>query len=302
MLFFHPKKSYGQNALADASYVRKIVEAAQILRGETIIEVGPGTGILTQALADAGANVVAVEADADLIPALREKFGDRVEIVEGDILKMDVESVFSVLTSPRPSLAGGETKKKTHVPLPRGTTGGVPAAYRLIANIPYNITSELIQKFLTAPEPPAELVLMVQREVADRITAKPGDMGLLSVACQLYAECKRLFAVPAGAFRPTPKVDSAVVSLRLRKHPALGEQNPEKIIKLAKAGFSSPRKQLQGNLSHAGFGTRESVQDALISVGLNPLIRAEELSVEQWAVLAMSLRGTSEASDEAILP
>ncbi len=254
-MFFLPKKSYGQHALADASYVRKMIEVARIISGETILEIGPGTGILTQALVDAGAKVVAVEADADLIPALLEKFGDRVKIIEGDILKTDVESLFPVFT---------------------------PTFYRLIANIPYNITSELLQKFLTSPAPPTELILMVQKEVADRITAKPGDMGLLSVACQLYAECKRLFVVPAGAFRPIPKVDSAAVSLRLRKHPAIGAQDPEKIIKLAKAGFSSPRKQLQGNLASAGFGTKESIRAALESIGLNPRVRAEELSVEQW--------------------
>lgn len=266
-MFKHAKKTYGQHALADASYVRKMIEVARIVPGETILEVGPGTGILTQALVDAGAKVIAVEADADLIPALREKFGERVRIIEGDILS---------------SLRGAKRQKN----LARSFAGAQDDNYRVIANIPYNITSELIQKFLTSKTPPSELILMVQREVADRITAKPGDMSLLSVACQLYAECKRLFAVPAGAFRPVPKVDSAVVSLRLRQHPALGTQDPEEVIKIAKAGFSSPRKQLHGNLASAGFGTKENIKAILEAIGLNPRVRAEELSVEQWVALA----------------
>lgn len=257
-----------------------MIEVACVVPGETILEVGPGTGILTQALVDAGAKVVAVEADADLIPALREKFGERVRIIEGDIL--------SSLRGARPTGRERRYFGRSGV-ASNASDEAIFPPYRLIANIPYNITSELIQKFLTSKTPPSELILMVQREVADRITAKPGDMSLLSVACQLYAECKRLFTVPAGAFRPVPKVDSAVVSLRLRQHPALGTQDPEEVIKIAKAGFSFPRKQLHGNLANAGFGTKENIKAILEAIGLNPRIRAEELSVEQWITILSHL-------------
>lgn len=243
------KKTYGQNFLIDKNVVQKIVAAAGIVPGEAVLEVGPGTGALTGALVAAGAKVTAVEADRDLIPALREKFGDAIELVEADILSYDLP----------------------------------PAAYKLIANIPYNITSPLLYTFLTAKNPPSRLVLMVQREVADRIAAKPPDMSLLSVVCQLYADVSKVTNVPAGAFRPVPKVDSAVIRLDVR--PAAVE-DPEAVIRVAKAGFSSRRKQLHGNLSSANIASSPSVKDALTSLGLPSTARAENLSVHNWIQLS----------------
>lgn len=243
------KKSYGQNFLIDKNVVRKIVEAAGIVPGEAVLEVGPGTGALTGALVEAGAKVIAVEADRDLIPALHQKFGDTIELVEGDILTYNLP----------------------------------PTNYKLIANIPYNITSPLLYKFLTASNPPSRMVLMVQREVADRIVAKPPDMSLLSVVCQLYADVSKVTNVPSGAFRPAPKVDSAVI--RLDPRPA-GVDDPEAVIKIAKAGFSARRKQLHGNLSSAGIAPSPSVKDALTSLGLPATARAENLAVHNWIQLS----------------
>ncbi len=245
------KKTYGQNFLVDKNVVRKIVAAADIVPGEAVLEVGPGTGALTGALVAAGAKVTAVEADRDLIPALREKFGDAIELIEGDILN-------------------------TEYRIPN--TG-----YKLIANIPYNITSPLLYRFLTAKNPPSRLVLMVQREVADRIVARPPDMSLLSVVCQLYADVSKVANVPAGAFRPAPKVDSAVIRLDLRPAEVA---DPESVIRVAKAGFSSRRKQLHGNLSAANIASSPSVKDALTSIGLPPTARAENLSVHNWIQLS----------------
>lgn len=243
------KKTYGQNFLVDKGVVRKIIEAADIVPGEAVLEVGPGTGALTEALVAAGAKVTAVEADRDLIPALRETFGDTIELVEGDILAYDLP----------------------------------PTAYKLIANIPYNITSPLLYRFLTAPNPPSRMVLMVQREVADRMAGKPPDMSLLSVVCQLYADVSKVTNVPAGAFRPAPKVDSAVVRLDVR--PAeVGD--PEAVVRTAKAGFSSRRKQLHGNLSGAGIASSQSVKDALTTLNLPPTSRAENLTVHNWIQLS----------------
>ncbi|OGL66911.1 ribosomal RNA small subunit methyltransferase A [Candidatus Uhrbacteria bacterium RIFCSPHIGHO2_01_FULL_63_20] len=279
-MFPRAKKSFGQNFLADPTVLAKIVAAAEIQPGETVLEIGPGTGVLTQALLDTGAKVVAVEADHDLIPALRETFGDRITLIDGD-----------VLTTP--------------YPLP-------PTPYKLVANIPYNITSDVLHRFLTAEPRPIHMVLMVQREVADRITAAPPDMGLLSVVCQMYADVRKVANVPRGAFRPSPKVDSAVVRLdvrsgdRRRGTPDRGPErsedtqggggagqdptvHPEEVIALAKAGFSRPRKQLHGNLVAAGYGNSEEIKQKLSSLGLDPKARAENLRVDDWMALAQAL-------------
>ena len=164
------KKTFGQNWLVDQTIVAKIVQAAEIQSGDRVLEIGPGTGVLTQALVDAGARVTAIEVDQELIKPLRDRFGDSIELIEGDLFSMS-----TVYCLPSTS-------------------------YSLISNIPYNLTSDILRRFLTTPPRPKRMVLMLQREVADRITAKPGRMSLLSVMCQLYANCQRVCVVPAGAF------------------------------------------------------------------------------------------------------
>jgi len=242
------KKTFGQNWLVDETVVRKMIEGAEIQVGEEVLEVGPGTGILTQALVDAGAKVTAIEADKTLIDGLQERFHDQITLYLGN------------------ALSGS------------GMRPAVP--YKLVANIPYNITSELIQTFLTTEPRPVSLILMVQKEVADRITAKPPEMSLLSVVCQAYAECKKLFTVPAGAFRPIPKVQSAVVRLDLFP---MGDQ--ESVIQIAKQGFSSKRKQLHKNLSPLRGLDSEQVKMWLTDLGFDPRARAETLTVDDWKQL-----------------
>lgn len=247
------KKSYGQNFLVDQSVVRKILSAADIRKGECVLEIGPGTGLLTQALVDAGAQVTAVEADHDLIAPLRETFGDAIDLIEGDVLSAPLS---------------------------------LPQPYKLIANIPYNITSAIIERFLTTEPKPTRMVLMVQREVADRITASPPDMSVLAVACQLYAACKKVTNVPRGAFRPMPKVDSAVVRLDVR------EGNFEPVIHLAKIGFASRRKQLHRNLSDRGVASSERVKELLTRLGKPETARAETLTTDDWVYLHRFLLNT----------
>ncbi len=257
------KKQFGQNFLKDKGIVQKIIKAAEIIPGETVLEIGPGTGILTEALVAAGARVIAVEADRDLVSPLREKFGDSVELVEGDIVSL-ASTVVAGLDS-----------------------------YKLVANIPYNITSKILETFLTSKTPPTRMVLMVQLEVADRIAAAPPDMSLLSVVCQAYADVKKVFNVSRTAFKPSPNVDSAVVRLDLVQgpppNPSLQKEgrqlDPEKIIRLAKIGFSSRRKQLHRNLSASTIASSAAVKDALTKIGLPPEARAETLSVHNWIQL-----------------
>ena len=254
--------------MIDTSAVDKIIVAAEIQKGETVLEIGPGTGLLTEALVRAGAHVIAVELDHDLIEPLREKFGDTIELIEGDVLAM------------------------RSIPV-------VDGKFKLIANIPYNITSPIIEKFLSHAPHPTRMILMVQKEVADRILAAPPKMSLLSVVCQLYATCSRVTNVKAGSFRPVPKVDSAVVKFDLTnlfplplqrggsgRGQSRSDLQHEQVIHIAKCGFSNPRKQLQNNLASALKMTAEHVKEILVSIGLNPLIRAEGLTISQWIALA----------------
>jgi len=259
------KKSYGQNFLINETVVKKIIDAASLTQKETVLEIGPGTGLLTKALLETGARVVAVEADHDLIAPLRDQFGESLTLLEGDVLG-------SVLFH----------EQDTHL-LADGS-------FKLIANIPYYITSQILERFLTTSPKPTELILMVQREVADRILAAPPDMSLLAVVCQVYATCSRVTNVKAGSFRPIPKVDSAVIHLHRKPETELAQYDPEKIIALAKVGFSSKRKQLHHNLAghfkrtDPSIGSAE-VKNALEQCGLNTKIRAEELCVDDWICL-----------------
>ena len=258
------KKSYGQNFLVDQTVVAKIIQAADIKKGEMVLEIGPGTGILTKALVESGARVIAIEADIDLIPTLQEQFGETITLIKGDILSLDLKD--------NPLLGNG-------------------LSFKIVANIPYNITSAIIERFFTTSPRPSRMVLMVQKEVAERITAVPPQMSLLSVVCQIYAQCKRVTVVKAGAFRPMPKVDSAVVQFDLyapdplqTSHLVRGRitQDPERVIALAKRGFASRRKQLKTNLG-------KNIVPILQQIGLDEKVRAENLTIEQWMDLSLGL-------------
>lgn len=246
------KKSFGQHFLNSPKVIRAIIEAAEIKKGETVLEVGPGTGVLTEALVESGARVIAIEADRDLIPVLEEKFGDKIELIYGDALKL----------SPR-------------------DYNLQPATYKLCSNLPYNVGTEIIERLLKSETPPSRCVVMVQKEVGDRMIAEPGSMSVLSVAIQIYTDPSRIIKVPPGAFNPPPKVDSIVV--RLDRN--VKAENPEEVIAIAKVGFSSRRKQLHRNLNDKGVASSSDVKLWLAQRGLSETARAQELSVEDWIYL-----------------
>src|SRR3989338_8197695 len=250
-----PKKSFGQHFLKSGKVVRAIIEAAEIVQGETVVEVGPGTGVLTRALVETGARVIAIEADRDLIPSLEADFGDTIKLVCADALHFD----YSLL----------------------------PTAYSLTSNLPYNVGTEILKRFLTAKHPPSRCVVMVQKEVGERMLAAPGKMSLLSVAVQLYTDPKRVTNVSSGSFSPPPKVESAVV--RLDWNPKT--QYPEAVIALAKTGFRARRKQLHRNLADAGVKTSEETKAWLLSRGLPETARAQELSLKDWIDLCYNTSG-----------
>ena len=245
------KKSFGQNFLVDQTVVQKILQAAELSVGDLVLEIGPGTGVLTQALVDVGAQVIAVEKDQELIPHLDQRFGQRLTFIQGDILESNCLDQVVALIADRP--------------------------FNVVANIPYNITSSILERFLARGPRPTRLVLMVQKEVADRITAKPSQMSVLSVMCQLYAHCTRVAIVKAGSFRPIPKVDSAIVRLDVYQpsHPDLQELDPETVMAFVKRGFFARRKQLKSNVG-------AQIIPFLEELNLDPRIRAEALTINQW--------------------
>jgi 16S rRNA (adenine1518-N6/adenine1519-N6)-dimethyltransferase len=216
-----PKKSLGQNFLVDPSALEQIVESAEIAPDATVLEVGPGLGSLTRYLALAARRVVAVELDQNLIPVLETVLEDfaNVEIVHGDILELDPAQLMD------------------------------QPGYWVVANIPYYITSNLIRHLLEARIKPARLVLTVQREVAQRITAQPGDMSLLALSVQVYGQPQVVKRIPAGAFYPPPKVDSSAVRVDLFSEPLIATQHLDIFFRLAKAGFGQKRKTLRNSLS-----------------------------------------------------
>jgi 16S rRNA (adenine1518-N6/adenine1519-N6)-dimethyltransferase len=259
------KKSYGQHFLRDQSVLEKIVVAAQFSPEDMVVEIGPGTGALTEHLAAAASSLVLIEADADLIPALEHKFPE-ARVIHADAAQVDYEEI----------LEGNSTPPVVGV----GTRPWV-----LVGNLPYNAGNAIIMNALQAKNQPKRLVVMLQKEVGERMQAKVGSMSVLSVATQLYAHVDKVCTVPPGAFVPPPKVDSVVLTLT----PFASGIDREAVIAVAKAGFANRRKQLHKNLSEAGISTSDRVKDVLKGFGLSELARAEELTVEQWIKLKESL-------------
>ena len=271
------KKSLGQNFLQDRTYLDKIVAAAELTPDDLVLEIGPGQGVLTRELAARAAGVVAVELDDRLITPLRAMFAtqlDRVQIVHGDILELDPVTLVD-------QLAG-------HLP-GRLPAGDAASAYKVVANLPYYITSAALRHLLEARRPPTRAVLLVQLEVAQRICAEPGDMSLLAVSVQYYARPELVQRVPAGAFRPIPKVDSAILRLDVYPEPAVTVA-PEPFFAVVRAGFGQKRKQLLNSLS-AGLGRpKPEIAAALACAAIDPMRRAETLALAEWESLCRCLR------------
>ncbi|MEK7194671.1 MAG: 16S rRNA (adenine(1518)-N(6)/adenine(1519)-N(6))-dimethyltransferase RsmA [Patescibacteria group bacterium] len=260
MINIRAKKSLGQNFLKNPRILDSIVAAAELSKSETVLEIGPGTGFLTERLSIAAGRVVAVEKDQRLILGLQQKFsGSNVEIVEGDILKIKPEDF-----------------------------GLEPGKYSVVANIPYYLTSHLIRLILTAWPKPKCAILMVQEEVAKRIVAKPPDMNLLGLSVRAYAETRIVSRVSRGNFSPMPDVDSAVISI-VPKTDKIRDTEREDILRLASAAFHGKRKMLSNTLSGATGHEKKEISNLLESLGLNPKIRPEEVSLESWINISKEL-------------
>lgn len=258
-----PKKSLGQNFLFDPHILARIVEAAEIPAGATVLEVGAGLGTLTRYLARCAARVVAVELDARLMPILQEVLAEasNVTLVQGDILTLDLRAL---LPDAPPLL--------------------------VVANIPYYITSALIRRLLEAAPRPQRLVLTVQREVAERICAAPGAMSLLALSVQIYGQPRPLWRIPPGAFYPPPKVESTVLRVDLYPQPLIAAEAVDDFFHLVHAAFAQRRKTLRNALS-AGLGwPRARVEHLLQEAGVDPMRRAETLTLAEWQGLTSAYR------------
>lgn len=248
-------KSLGQHWLRDRAVLEAIADAADIVPADTVLEIGPGLGTLTSELLRRADRVVAVEFDAELARKLPGQFpGKNLTVVNEDILQFNLTSL--------------------------------PAGYKVVANVPYYITSKIIEKLMTADTKPSVAVLLVQKEVAQRIAARPGDMSILAVSAQLFADATLDVEVPRAYFTPPPKVDSQVIVLRTREQPLVPKEDEKALFRVVKAGFSAKRKKLRSSIS-AGLGiSKQGADELLRHAAINPDDRAEDLTLRDWIRLA----------------
>ena len=255
------KKSLGQNFLFDPAILGRIIEAASIGPDDTIVEIGPGPGRLTTLLSKVAKKVLAIELDSDLYKKLQDELAGRenVELVLGDALKYRYDDLGS---------------------------------FKVVANIPYYITTPIIFSLLAARDNLVSMTLTIQKEVAQRIVANPGtkDYGVLSLAVQYHADPEIKFIIPAGAFRPVPKVDSAVIHIHIRKTPKVIVADEALLFKIIRAGFSQRRK----TLSNALKPLMPDIKDVLIDTGIDPGRRGETLSMDEFAILAAHIHRINE--------
>lgn len=257
----YAKKSLGQNFLKSERALEKIMEAGSLSGNDTVLEIGPGQGALTEKLLACSLQLTAIEKDDSLYEFLKEKFQKEIEtgklnLIHDDILNFDLSQLQA-------------------------------KSYKLIANIPYNITGAILEKFLSADRQPERMVLLVQKEVAERMVARDGKGSILSNSVQVYGQPRYVEKVLAGSFAPAPKVDSAIVAIENISKDRFKGFSEENFFKLLKAGFKSKRKKLSSNLSEL-FG-KEKVQKAFEKLGLDSNIRAENLSIDDWTMLTSEI-------------
>lgn len=261
---FKFSKSLGQNFLIDDNVIDRILEGARLSETDRIIEVGPGIGTLTREMGKVAENVVAIEIDKTLIPILKETLADldNVEVVNEDILKVDVQGLINE------KLNGGPVK--------------------LVANLPYYITTPIVMKFLEEDIPVTDIVVMVQKEVADRMNAKPStkDYGALSVAVQYYCDTEIVAKAPRHMFVPQPNVDSIVIGLHVRDEKKYVVDNEDIFFKTVKASFGQRRKTLLNSLGGLGFLSKDQIREALQAANIDEKRRGETLSIDEFVNLS----------------
>jgi len=253
------KKGLGQHFLVDQGVLEKIISAAELEPSDTVIEVGPGLGVLTGELVKKAANVIAIEADSKLASSLQKTFSKipQLTVLNADVLEIDPREIFA--------------KKRQ--------------SYKIVANLPYYIAAPILRHFLEASLKPSLMVVMVQKEVGQSIVAAPGDMSILGISVQLYGKPIIVDYVPAQSFYPQPKVDSAIVRIDVYPKPAIEVESIAGFFEIVKAGFSAPRKQIRNSLALGLQVTSAEAEELLEKAGISPQRRPETLSLEEWAKL-----------------
>ena len=307
-----PSKGLGQNFLVERAALEKIVAAAELTPDDVVLEIGAGLGTLTGRLAQCAGHVVAVELDRRLIPVLEHVLSglDNVTLVQGDILALDPATILQAQIANRKSQIGKSANRKSanrqirksqigksanqqisNLQLPVASPQS-PAScihYKVVANLPYYITSAVLRHLLEASLKPQRMVLTVQREVAERIVARPGQMSLLAVSVQFYGQPKLMFRIRPGSFYPSPEVESAVVRIDLHAAPPVPVEDTAAFFRVVRAGFAQRRKQLRNTLAAGLRRSPEEVAARLREAGVDPRQRAEALSLEEWARVAQVL-------------
>ena len=264
-----PSKRLGQNFLIDKNVVKKIIKAAELHSKDIVLEIGPGIGALTKEIAKKTGKVIAVEKDQRMVEILKKTLKDfkNIEIINQDILKFQI------------------TNYKLQINLKSKIQN-----YKLIANLPFYITAPVIRRFLESKYPPKEMVLIVQKEVAQRICSKSPKMNILAISVQFYAKPKIISYISKKSFWPQPKVDSAIIKIvPQKKHK---DVDVDLFFKIVKAGFSHPRKQLANNLTNGLKLNKQEVNDLLLKNNVKPSQRAETLAVQDWINLFNSIRNS----------
>ena len=263
----HPRKRLSQNFVIDPEVLETVVAAAELRPEDVVIEVGPGLGALTERLLDQAGAVIAIEYDERLAEGLRRRLADRRNLI---VLQRDVLSVTPAELLGHLEWAPGHAGDRRYPP------------YRVVANLPYHITTPAIRQFLWSDLPPDRMVLMVQKEVAERIAAKPGKLSLLSVMVQLYAESELIAVIPPEAFFPAPEVSSAIVRLVTRPEPAVPIDDRAAFLEVVAAGFRHARKQLHNALPQGMWLPPETAEPLLREADIDPMRRAQSLTLEEW--------------------
>ncbi len=257
-----PQKSKGQHFLLDTDVVVSMVEIGSVTKKDVVLEIGPGLGILTEVLVDSAKAIYAVELDTEVLDFLRDKFAgvQHLNVVNQDILRVDTQSL-------------------------------IAGSYKVIANIPYNITSMILKKFLTSDHQPEQMVLMVQKEVAERVCAQPGSMSLLALSVQLYGEAAMVATVDNDSFWPAPKVDSALLHISNihKAETVLGDLPEKHFWQVARIGFSAKRKLLANNLANGLRMQRDTFLNLFSELDISETARPQELSLQQWISLAKNI-------------
>lgn len=249
------KKELGQNWLRDRDMLAAIALEAELTPDDTVLEIGPGLGTLTSELLREAREVIAVEFDRDLASKLPGQFpGKNLTVLNEDILSFDLDSL--------------------------------PAGYKVVANVPYYITSKIIEKLMTAANKPSLVVILVQKEVAQRIAARPGDMSILAVSAQMFAETRLGVEIPREFFTPPPKVDSQVIVLETRDEPLVAAEDEKAFFRVVKAGFAEKRKKLRSSIAAGLAISKPAAEELLRHADIDPELRAEDLSLDDWRRLA----------------